>query len=109
MTSPMPPSEPAYEALWPLARSAANTITPAGRVGDVEHVRLAFVWDYVFRGDEIFDHVTRELRKELPEATWIGHDAFGNIHGADERVVVGRLPTLLAEHGVDAVLVGVGA
>ena len=33
---------------------------------------------------------------------------FGNIHGADELEVVRRLPELLRQHRVDAVICGVG-
>ena len=36
-------------------------------------------------------------------------DAFGNIHGADEREVMARVPDTLRELGVDVVVAAVGS
>ena len=69
---------------------------------------MAFLWDYVFRGDELFPVLERELIRLYPDIEIVGYEAFGNLHGADEKERVGRLPDDLRNRGVDAVVSGMG-
>jgi hypothetical protein len=99
-------TEPLYEVVSPVGRWAGQAVRRASaeRVG-----RVGFVWDYVFRGDEMFRMVAEGLRRRDPNLTFVDHEAFGDIHGPDERRVVAELPGRLHEQQVDAVIVGVGA
>ena len=99
-------TEPQYEVVSPVGRWAGQAVRPAG-AGRVR--RVGFVWDYVFRGDEMFRIVAEELRRRDPELTFVGHEVFGDIHGPDERRVVAELPGRLHAQRVDTVIVGVGA
>ena len=70
--------------------------------------RVALLWDYLFRGDELFPLLTDELTKRFPDIDVLGYETFGNLHGADEKERVGRLPDDLRSRGVDAVVSGMG-
>ena len=81
----------------------------SARLADGEGKRIGFVWDYVFRGDEMFRILEEELGKRFPGSSFVPYEAFGNIHGHDEREVLAKLPERLRAEKVDAVVVGVGA
>ena len=66
------------------------------------------VWDYLFRGDELFPVLEAELRERFPGVDIVGFDVFGNLHGSDEKERIGRLPDDLRTRGVDAVVSGMG-
>jgi hypothetical protein len=100
--------EPEYEALWPLARRTAGDIGMTVRRPQ-DGMRVGFLWDYVFRGDEMFTVLERELPKHLPGPTFVSYETFGNIHGHDEREVLAVLGDRLREKEIDAVIAGVGA
>ena len=71
--------------------------------------RIGFVWDYVFRGDEMFEVLEEELSKRFPGSVFVPYETFGNMHGHDEREVLAALPDILRREELDAVIAGVGA
>ena len=89
----------------PLGVQARNT---AARLNTLEGKRIGFVWDYMFRGEEIFPALERALRERFPDIEVVGYDTFGNIHGPDEKALIAGLPTVMSQHLVDAVIVGNG-
>ena len=98
-----------YEVVWPLARTDAEDIGFARRIPSLDGKRVGFIWDHVFRGDEMFALLQRELRTRHPTVSFGPHAAFGNVHGQDEASVLAALPDLLRAERIDAVVVGVGA
>jgi hypothetical protein len=98
-----------YEVVWPLASTTSDRVTMSTGLDSLEGARVGFVWDHVFRGDEMFALLERELQQKYPTATFVGHEAFGNVHGQDEPAIVAALPGKLKAERVDAVIVGVGA
>jgi hypothetical protein len=70
---------------------------------------VAFVWDHLFRGDEMFDLIRCSLASRFEGVRFVRHEEFGNVHGPDEREVVRALPEKLRALGVDAAVVAVGA
>lgn len=70
---------------------------------------VGFVWDFVQRGDEMWEALKPALLEAEPSLRLIDHDAFGNVHGHDEAAVVSALPERLREAGVDLAVVGMGA
>jgi hypothetical protein len=98
-----------YEVLWPLGRSTGRATAMSSAVGPEGPRRVGFVWDYVFRGDEMFDVVREELAKRFPGSEFVPYETFGNMHGHDEREQLAALPERLRAERVDAVVVGVGA
>lgn len=97
-----------YEVVWPSSASGVQAERAAPRLGDLSKARVAFLWDYLFRGDELFPVLERELKAAFPEIEILSYEVFGNLHGSDEKEKVGRLPDDLRNRGVDAVVSGMG-
>lgn len=105
------PREPQYEVVWPLGRTHGDERPSerADRLPDLAGRRVGFVWDFLFNGDEIFDAVRDAMTARYDGMSFVGWNDFGNIHAADEEEVMAEFPFVLHKHGVDAVVVGVGA
>lgn len=80
----------------------------AARLDTLDGKTIAFIWDHVFRGDELFPLLEDELVTRFPTLQVIGYDVFGNSHGGDEAKFIDRLPDSLATRAVDAVVSGMG-
>ena len=102
------PSEP-LSALWPGGESAARPIEPAPRPASLDGRRVGFLWNHMFRGEEIFPLVAERLEAEFQGVELVGFDAFGSTFGAGEHAVIDALPSRLRGLGVDAVISGIGA
>ena len=74
-------TESEYQVVWPLGRSAVQKIEVTSGVEGLDGRKVAFVWDYLFRGPEIFDTIKSEITARYPTAQFIDYEAFGNIHG----------------------------
>lgn len=104
----MPSHEPHYDVVWPRSPVGVQARRPAARLDRLDGRRIAFVWDYLFRGEEIFPILEQALTQRFPDLEVVGHDAVGNIHGSDEKSRVAQLPHVLANYRVDAVICGNG-
>ena len=102
-------SEPVYEVVWPLGRSAYATRAPHARVADLSGKTVGELWDYLFRGEEIFPLVREELKARFPGIKFVTYEVFGNVHGPQQRELVAAVPQLLKQHGCDAVISAIGA
>ena len=102
-------SEPVYDVVSPVPAQRVRRPDVAGRLGTLSGKTLAFVWDSLFDGDLCFEAIAAVLSRDHPGVRFVGHEAFGDIHGGDERAVVEALPDKLARYRVDAAIVGVGA
>lgn len=101
-------SEPRYDAVWPRSPRGVQPRRRSDRLESLAGKRVAFLWDHVFRGDELFPVLGRELTRRFDDVEIVGYEEFGNLHGADELERVGRLPDDLRSRGVDAVVSGMG-
>ena len=101
--------EPDYEVVWPLGKPAYATREPTERVADLNDKVVGELWDYLFRGEEIFPILREQLKARFPGMRFVTHEVFGNVHGPQQRQLVARVPELLRSHGVDAVISGIGA
>jgi hypothetical protein len=101
-------SEPRYDVVWPLSAKADAGNTLPERLDTLDGKVIAELWDYLYEGDRAYPLLREELTRRFPSARFVEYPVFGNIHGPDELEVVARLPELLREHGVDAVICGVG-
>jgi len=97
------------DVLWPLARSAAKSLSMRPRLSGRGAKRIGFLWDYVFRGDQMFPLLQAGLAKHFPGSEFVPYPTFGNVHGHDERAVLAALPDRLRAENLDAVIVGIGA
>lgn len=104
-----PPEDGYFEAYWPRGPRRVHARPLARRLPTLDGKRIAFLWDYLFRGDVMFDIVERQLREMHAGMSFFGWREAGNIHGSDERERVAALPARLKAAGVDAVIVAVAA
>ncbi len=100
-------NEPRYDVVWPQSPMGVQTRPHAPRLADLRGKRVAFVWEYLFRGDELFPALERYLRDTYAVEV-VGYEAFGNTHGPDETEVLADLPQKLRDWRVDAAVSGVG-
>ena len=98
----------ALEALWPGGERAVAQISPAARPPSLDGRTVAFLWNSMFRGDEICPMIERALMQRFPGVRIIQADTLGPIFGGHEHAVLERLPGRLGELGVDAVVCGMG-
>ncbi|MEM7275162.1 MAG: hypothetical protein AAF547_18920 [Actinomycetota bacterium] len=101
-------TQPHYEVVWPRAALGVQARRSAKRLQDLNGRRVAFLWDHVFRGDELFPVLATELSARFPEIEVVPHEMFGNTHGSDEKERIAELPAFLVDHRVDAVVSGMG-
>ena len=99
--------EPTYEVVWPRGPLATRSRPAAPRLASLQGTRIAFAWDHMFRGDELFPVLAEELRRRF-DVEIVSYEAFGNLHGPHERELVAALPDALAMHRVDGVVSGNG-
>jgi len=104
----MPDNDGYYEALWPRSPRQTRVKPLAKRLDTLAGKTIAQVWDYVFRGNEIFEFLEAGLKARFPGVRFVSWREFGSTHGGDEREVVASLPKKFKEMGVDAVISGMG-
>lgn len=97
-----------YAVFWPRGQRALKPHPLAPRLDSLAGKTVAFVWDYLFRGDEIFPMLERELQRRYPDLRFVGYETFGSTHGEHEHEVVAGLPDKLRALGADAVISGIG-
>ncbi len=95
-----------YEALWPRAPKQMQQRKLAPRLSSLEGKTIAFLWDYLFRGDQIFEVIEEGLRKKYPEIRFISWKEFGSTHGGEEKAALAELPKRFKALNVDAVVSG---
>ena len=100
--------EKAYAVVWPRSNQRIDAKPLAARLDTLEGKRIAFVWDYLFRGDEIWPILKERSRARYPNMQFVDYDAFGSTHGEDEHRVLAELPGKLRQLGVSAVISGMG-
>ncbi len=97
-----------YEVVWPRTERRMGLVPAARRLPTLAGKRVAQLWDYVFRGDEIYEQLEEHLRARFPGVEFVSWREFGNTHGDQEREILATLPERLAALKVDAVISGMG-
>ena len=100
--------EPTYDVVWPRSPRGVQKRRKADRLETLDRARVALLWDYLFRGDELLPILEQELTSRFPGIEIVGYEEFGNLHGADEKEKVGRFGDELHRRHVDAVVSGMG-
>jgi hypothetical protein len=101
-------NEPTYDVVWPKSALGVQTQPHATRLAALDGKRVAFLWDYLFRGDELFPLLAERLTASYPSIEILNYHVFGNTHGSDEKEMIAALPAVLRGHHVDAVVSGIG-
>jgi hypothetical protein len=102
-------AEARFDVLAPVGGQFTQEFRSAEPVADLSGKRIAFLWDLLFKGDFVFDVISKELAVTYPGMEFVDHETFGDIHGGDEHSVLAALPDLFRTHRIDAAVVGVGA
>ena len=102
------PTEP-LSAFWPGGDSAVAPIDPAARPQSLSARRVGFLWNHMFRGEEIFPLLATRLEAEFEGVEFVDFEEFGSTFGGDEHAVVEALPSRLGDLGIDAIISGIGA
>lgn len=97
-----------YQVLWPLGKKSVEVIRPSQRLNTLAGKTICELWNWSFRGDEIFPMLEQELAKRYPGSKFVSYKAFGPTHGAEEATVLAALPDKLKQNRCDAVISGVG-
>ena len=95
-----------YDVVWPRSRQAVELQDLADRPDSLDGRTVGFLWDYLFRGDEIFPVIAEELKARYPTVEIVDFGEFGSTHGEGEAELVAALPQLLRDRGVDVVVSG---
>ena len=97
-----------YEALWPRSPRRVQLRPLAKRLDTLEGKTIAQLWDYVFRGDEVYALLEEGLRSRFPNIRWVSYKEFVSTHGGEEREVVASLAKRFKALKVDAAISGMG-
>ena len=100
--------ESTYDVVWPKSPRGVQSKALAPRLDSLDGKRIAFLWDYLFRGDEVFPALEAELTRRFPTVDIVGYDVFGNTHGSDEKEMVTGLAEGLTHRHIDAVVSAMG-
>ena len=98
----------AYNVVWPAGKKAISGTKLAKRLDSLNGKVVAELWDWVFKGDIMFEAFRESLHKMYPDITFVSWKDFGEIHGPNEHEVLKALPDNLKKYNVDAVICGVG-
>ena len=95
-----------YEVFWPRAPRQMRTKPLAPRLASLEGKTVAQLWDYLFKGDEVFALLEEGLKARFPGVRFVSWREFGSTHGGEEKAALAVLPARFKELGVDAVISG---
>src|SRR5579862_5610485 len=91
------------DVVWPRSRRTVGVRPLAQRLETLEGKKVAQLWDYLFRGDEVFSVLEEGLRERYRGIEFVNWREFGNTHGEDEAKILAGLPARLKRLGVSAV------
>ena len=95
-----------FEAYWPRAERRQKQRPLAPRLRTLEGKTVAQLWDFLFKGDQVFELIEEGLKARYPGIKFVGWKEFGNTHHNDEKQVLQTLPQKLRDLGVEAVISG---
>lgn len=97
-----------YEVVWPRGKSTEAGGQLAKRLDTLEGKVVCELWDWIFKGDLMFQVWEQELTKRYSGIQFVSWREFGEIHGGNEKEVLAALPEKLKKYKCDAVICGVG-
>ena len=98
-----------YSVLSPVGLRTGSDVPETAAISDLGNAVIAQIWDYMFRGDDVFAYIREALQKRHPGVRFVEYPVFGNIHGPEQDTLAAAIPKKLRDNGCDAVMVGIGA
>lgn len=102
------PEKGIYDVVWPRGKRVVEGIPYAQRLDTLQGKTVCELWDWLFRGDEIFPVIEKELANRYPDIKFVDYRVFGNIHGFNEVETITGLRNTLKQNRCDAVICGIG-
>jgi len=101
------------EVVSPGGGEAADRVSAALRLADLNGKTVAEIWNGVFKGNETFPAIRRALRHRYPGVRIVPYTEFPHFFGGDnptqQRALAKELAALVREKACDAVISGNGA
>ena len=97
-----------YEVVWPRGKRTIGDMHLAKRLDNLKGKTIGSLWNFFFRGDEIFPIISKELKRRYPKTQFVSYKTFGSVYGGDEAQTIAALPEKLRQHKVDAIISGIG-
>ena len=97
-----------YEVVWPRSAQQTKTKALAPRLKTLEGKTIAELWDYVYRGNDVYGWLEEALKARYPGVRFVNWREFGCTHGNEEHEVLAKLPQRLKDLGIDAAISGMG-
>ena len=95
-----------YEVYWPRT-PRQNGIKPlAKRLDTLNGKVIAQVWDFLFRGDAVFEHLETAIKKQYSDVKFVSWREFSSSHGGEEKEALAEFGKKFKAMGVDAVISG---
>ena len=66
-------TEPAYQVVWPLGKLAYKGITPGTRISDFRGKTICELWDWLFKGEDVFPILRELLRRRFPDIKFVDY------------------------------------
>ena len=95
-----------HEVFWPRSPRQTKVRPLTQRLASLNGKTVAQLWDFVFRGDEVFALLEEGLKARFPDIRFVSWREFGSSHSGKEKEVLAALPKRFRELGVDAVISG---
>lgn len=99
--------EPCFHVVHPAGRRPVVTHANTSGLGELTGKRIALVWDYLFRGDDIFRLAKERFTADWSDVEFVDYETFGNIHDHEE--LFDELPSRFRELEIDGTIVATGA
>lgn len=97
-----------FEVVWPRGKRVKTGARLAKRLDTLEGKVVCELWDWIFKGNVMFEVWEKELAQRYPGIKFVSWKEFGEIHGGNEKEVIAALPEKLEKYRCDAVICGVG-
>ncbi len=97
-----------YEVVWPRGKKVVDVVRLANRLDTLDNKTIGELWDWVYRGDEIFPVIEKELTKRYHGISFVNYDVFGSTLGDKASKTITALPDKLKQSKCDAGISGVG-
>ena len=98
--------EQTFEAYWPRSPRQTGIKPLAGRLETLNGRTIAQVWDYLFKGDKVFEPLEEAIKAQFPAVKFVSWREFGSSHGGDEKENLAEFARKFKELKVDAVISG---
>ena len=95
-----------YEVYWPRTPRQTGIKPLAKRLDTLNGKTIAQIWDFLFRGDEVFALLEEAIKKQFPDVKFVSWREFGSSHGGEEKEALAGFAKKFKAMSVDAVISG---